>query len=185
MASNVTLYKAIIIPIRLVLLMWMIYYVEIFFSLNFGIFGILPRTLQGLSGIITAPLIHGSELHLLSNTFPFIFLGTTLFLFYPKLGTRVFLQCYFFTGILVWIFARPTYHIGISGVIYGLASFLIFYGLFKKDFKSLLISIVIVFLYGGFFYGILPSQPNVSYESHLMGAIVGLINAIRLSRSNY
>jgi membrane associated rhomboid family serine protease len=104
-------------------------------------------------------------------------------LFYPLIASRVFLSCYFITGILVWCFARPTFHIGASGLIYGLASFLMFYGLFRKDFKSLLISIIIVLLYGSIFYGVLPSQPNVSWESHLMGALVGLGNAIWVGRS--
>jgi len=184
MPGNATLSRAVLVPLRLVVLMWLIYLTGRYFNLNFIDFGILPRTIQGFPGIITSPLIHGSELHLLSNTFPFLFLGTTLFLFYPKLATGIYLQCYFITGILVWIFARQTFHIGASGMIYGVASFLMFYGLFRKDFKSLVISIIAVVLYGSIFYGILPTQQGVSYESHLMGAIVGLFNAVRLGRKH-
>ncbi|MEO0333194.1 MAG: rhomboid family intramembrane serine protease, partial [Bacteroidota bacterium] len=93
-------------------------------------------------------------------------------------ANRVFLQCYFFTGILVWLFARTSIHIGASGLIYGIAFFLIFFGLFQRDFKSLLISIIILIFYGSIFYGVLPTQSYVSWESHLLGGLVGFLNAV-------
>jgi membrane associated rhomboid family serine protease len=105
-----------------------------------------------------------------------------LFLFYDKIAKQVFFQCYFFTNILVWIFARQSLHIGASGLVYGIASFLIFFGLLRKDVKSMIISIAILLLYGGLVYGIFPQQPGVSWESHLMGALVGLTTASQLSK---
>ncbi len=176
-----TISSSIIVPSRLVFIMWAIYFLEITFHKNLSMFGILPRTLIGLPGILAAPLLHGSVSHLVSNTMPLLILGTMLYMFYDRIANRVFLQCYFLTGILVWLFARPSFHIGASGLIYGLAFFLIFFGLFRKDFKSLLISLVIMVFYGYLFYGILPTQPQVSFESHLMGGIVGFFNAIRTS----
>lgn len=173
--------SSIIIPSQVVFIIWAIYFIEITFRINFSMFGILPRSLPGLIGILTAPLIHKNVAHLVSNTMPLLVLGTMLYMFYDRIARRVFLQCYFLTGILVWVFARPSFHIGASGLIYGLASFLIFFGLFRKDFKSLIISVVIMIFYGSLFYGILPTQSQVSFESHLMGGIVGFFNAIRTS----
>lgn len=176
-----TISSSIITPSRIVFIMWAIYFIEITFHFSLTIYGILPRTLYGLIGILTAPLLHGSVSHLASNTMPLLILGTMLYMFYDRIANRVFFQCYFLTGCLVWLFARPAFHIGASGLIYGLAFFLIFFGLFRKDFKSLLISLVIMIFYGYLFYGILPTQSSVSFESHLMGGIVGFFNAIRTS----
>jgi len=175
------------LPVRMALLMWIVFFAEAAFHLNLSIFGIHPRTTFGLIGILTMPLLHGSFAHLVSNTFPLLFLGFTLFYFYSRIALSVFVQCYLFTGIMIWIFARPSIHIGASGVIYALAAFLMFLGLFKKDPKSLLISIAIIFLYGGMIYGVLPTQPGVSWESHLLGGIVGAVVASNYSsrRSGY
>lgn len=162
--------------------MWLVFTLEVSLSLNFGFLGIYPRTAEGLIGILTAPMVHGSLLHIFSNTFPLLFLGVALFYFYDRIATRVFLQCYLFTGVLVWLFGRPVYHIGASGVIYGLAFFMISFGIFRKDFKSILLSVVVVVLYGGIIYGIFPAQSGVSWESHLMGAVVGVVTAYTLSR---
>lgn len=168
---------------RFVFLMWLVYTVEVFLGISLSHFGILPRTAQGLLGIFTAPLIHGNSVHIISNTIPLMFLGWTLFFFYENIAKQVFLICYFLTNILVWMFARPSLHIGASGIVYGIAFFLIFYGIFKKDFKSLAISAIIIFFYGGLVYGLFPNQPGISWESHLIGAIVGGYAAMNFARS--
>jgi len=158
---------------RFVFLMWLVFSIQFFLGFDFSIFGILPRTTYGLIGILTAPLIHGNSVHIISNTIPLLFLGWTLFFFYDAIAKKVFVICYFLTNVLVWIFARPSMHIGASGIVYGIAFFLIFYGFFKKDFKSLIISATIIFFYGSMVYGLFPNQPGISWESHLIGAIVG------------
>ena len=162
--------------------MWLVFSIEFYTGNNFAFLGITPRSLFGLIGIFLAPLIHGDVVHLLSNTFPLLFLGATLFFFYHRIGNVVLFRCYFFTNILVWLFSpRVSIHIGASGIIYGLASFLIFFGLLRRDFMSLMISVAVMLTYGGIFYGILPTHSMVSWESHLAGAIVGTINAFTLS----
>jgi len=166
------------IPFRLVFLMWLIFLFEVSYGLNAKFLGIYPRTFFGLSGVLFAPMIHGDYAHLLSNTVPVLFLGTMLFYFYGRIGQTVFLRSYFWTNLCVWLFARPTLHIGASGVVYGLAFFLIFFGIFRRDFLSLLVSLVTLLLYGGVFYGILPVDPGISWESHFSGAIVGIFTAI-------
>ena len=180
--SRSTIIGSSVIPFRLVFLMWLVFFLESNYGFGFSTFGIIPRTLIGLAGIFTAPLIHGSVIHLVSNTIPVLFLGAVLFFFYPVIARRVFFRAYFWTNILVWLFARPANHIGSSGVVYGLAFFLIFFGLFRRDFLSLFISVIVVLLYGSVFYGVLPTDPRVSWESHFAGALVGIGSAITFSK---
>lgn len=176
--SDRSLLGSAVVPLRLLFFMWLVYTIEFFYHIDLGVLGIRPRSLTGLIGIFTAPLIHGDMLHLVSNTVPLLFLGVVLFYFYPGIGNAVFLRCYFVTNILVWLFSpRVSYHIGASGLIYGLSAFLIFFGLLRRDFGSLLISMVVFATYGGIFYGIFPGNPHVSWESHLSGVVVGLTTA--------
>ena len=177
------LQESLIIPIRFVFIIWAVFALNLILPFDLAVLGIFPRSFQGMIGILLAPLIHGSLLHLISNTIPLLFLGVVLFLFYDRIAKQVFFQCYFFTNILVWIFARSSLHIGASGLVYGIAAFLIFFGLFRKDIKSIVISIIILILYGGLVYGLFPQQPGVSWESHLMGALVGLSTASQLSKT--
>lgn len=173
------------IPFRLVFIMWAAYILGTTIHFDLAVLGIYPRTFTGMIGILFAPMIHGSLVHLISNTLPLLFLGTILFMFYDRIARQVFFQCYFFTNILVWIFARPSYHIGASGLVYGLAAFLISFGIFKKDFRSLFISAIILVLYGSLIYGVLPLQEGVSWESHLLGAMIGIATASQMSKFKY
>jgi hypothetical protein len=97
--------------------------------------------------------------------------------FYNKIAREVFLWIYFMTGIWVWIVARDAYHIGASGLVYGLVAFLLFSGLFRRDARSIAISLVVIFLYSGMLAGILPTSSSISWESHLLGAFAGLFCA--------
>ncbi|WP_420319108.1 rhomboid family intramembrane serine protease [Ekhidna sp.] len=176
--------SGIVPPLRLCFFMWLAFSIEHYLNMDLGYLGIYPRDLTGLIGILFAPMLHGNFNHLASNTIPLLVLGGSLFFFYPAIASRVFLHAYFFTNILVWVFARPFYHIGASGLVYALASFLVFYGLFKRNFKSVFISAIIIFLYGGMAYGLLSLDDRVSWESHLMGAVVGLASAFTFSKVN-
>lgn len=182
--SQRTFIGSSVLPLRVVFFMWLAYSIEFFYHIDLGWLGIKPRTFTGLIGILTAPLIHGNLVHLVSNTLPLLFLGSILFYFYPRIGGAVFMRCYLITNLLVWLFSpRVSYHIGASGLVYGLSAFLIFFGLLRRDFWSLLISIVVMAMYGGIFYGVFPGNPHVSWESHLAGAIVGLASAITFQDS--
>jgi membrane associated rhomboid family serine protease len=173
--------KNLRIPANMVFIMWGSFALQEWGGLNLAPFGIFPRQPFALLGILTAPLVHGNIVHLVSNTFPILILGGVMFYFYDKVARQVFFICYIGSGILVWLFARPAFHIGASGVIYGIAFFVIFIGFFRKDFKSTLISIIVVIFYGGLFYGILPTQSGVSWEAHLLGGLVGLACAFFFS----
>jgi membrane associated rhomboid family serine protease len=160
-----------------VMVLWFVKSLEIAMSLELGFLGILPRTLSGTLGIITGPLVHGDFMHLLSNSFPLILLGIGVMYFYNKIAREVFLWIYFMTGIWVWIVARDAYHIGASGLVYGLVAFLLFSGLFRRDARSIAISLVVIFLYSGMLAGILPTSSSISWESHLLGAFAGIFCA--------
>jgi membrane associated rhomboid family serine protease len=178
MASREGFFSSSAVPFRLVFIMWCVFSVEFFYGIDLGFLGIRPRTLTGLIGILTAPLIHGNLTHLISNSIPLLFLGSVLFFFYEPVAGKVFFRCYIITNILVWLFSpRVSYHIGASGLIYGLSAFLIAFGLLRSDFLSLLISVGILITYGGIFYGVLPTDPQISWESHLAGAMVGTWSA--------
>ena len=170
-------YQYFIQPLRFVALLWVIKFFEIYSGIELDYLGILPRTFTGLKGIVFAPLIHAGFYHLLSNTFPLLVLGWMLMYFYPQSSRRVFINVYFFTGVLVWIFGRQHYHIGASGVVYGLAFFLFVSSLIRNDKRSLAITFFIIFMYGGLVWGLLPLQEGISWESHLGGAISGAVMA--------
>lgn len=167
-----------VVPFRLVFIMWLSFSVQFFYGYDLTFLGILPRTFSGLLGVATAPMVHGDLAHLISNTVPLIFLGATLYFFYERIAGNVFFRCYFYTNLAVWALSpRVSYHIGASGLIYGLAFFLIFFGFWRRDFRSIMISLVVLLTYGGIFYGLLPTDPRVSWESHLAGALVGMVAA--------
>jgi membrane associated rhomboid family serine protease len=179
-----SLFDSLVVPARFVFLLWLFYTLEFYYGWDVTLLGIFPRTLPGLIGIFTSPLIHGNLTHLISNSFPLLMLGWILYYFYPAMAASVFYRSYLATNLLVWLFAWPGHiHIGASGIVYSMASFLITFGLFKRNFKSLLISLVVFLIYGGIFYGVLPADPRISWESHLAGSLVGLGSALTLSAS--
>lgn len=167
--------KSLLFTLGFTSLLWAVKAVEWSTATDLGAFGILPRTLTGFTGIITGPLIHGDALHLLSNTFPLMLLMLAIFYFYDKIALEVFMWIYLITGFWVWLAARQAYHIGASGLVYGLASFLFFSGLFRKDVRSVAVALCIAFLYGGMVQGVFPSAQGISWESHLLGTAAGIL----------
>lgn len=177
MQFDYTKFERLVIPLTLPAVLWLIHLISSLFDISLSQFGVLPRNFSGIFGIITSPLIHGSFSHLISNTAPLVILGLSIFYFYPKSAYRSFIIVYAGTGLLVWLFGREVYHIGASGIVYGYVSFLFFNGLFRKDNKSIALSLLVVFLYGGLVWGVLPGMPGISWESHFFGAVMGLIAA--------
>ncbi|MBV6477848.1 MAG: hypothetical protein HGGPFJEG_00592 [Ignavibacteria bacterium] len=157
--------------------LWLIAFFEWASGIEMSTLGVLPRKISGLAGIFMAPLIHADFSHLISNSVTLFLLLFSVLYFYRGAALKVFFIIYLLDGILVWIFARQSYHIGASGLVYGFASFLFFSGVFRKDKRSVAISLLIVFLYGGMVWGVLPVKPEISFESHLFGAAAGFICA--------
>jgi len=169
---------SLVFPSLFLLAFWLVFLVESTLNLEFAVFGIYPLEIKGLKGILFSPFIHSGYKHLAANSIPFFVLSLALFYFYRKLAYRIFILVYLLSGLCVWLGGREAWHIGASGVIYGLASFLFFSGIFRNDVKLLTIAIIVVFLYGGMFWGIFPLKPDVSWESHLWGAVSGLLLSI-------
>ncbi|WP_299580205.1 rhomboid family intramembrane serine protease [uncultured Sunxiuqinia sp.] len=169
---------SLVFPSLFLLAFWLTFLVETTLNFDFAVYGIFPLQWEGLKGILFSPFIHSGYKHLAANSAPFFVLSLALFYFYRKLAYRIFLLIYFLSGLCVWLAGREAWHIGASGVIYGLASFLFFSGIFRNDTRLLTIAIIVVFLYGGMFWGMFPLKPEVSWESHLWGGISGLVLSI-------
>ena len=152
------------IPVIFVILIWILELIQVNTGIRLLSLGIIPRHAEGLTGIITAPFIHSGFDHLLSNTLPILIVGAGLFYFYPTLAWNVILLIWSFTGLWVWISGRTSSHIGASGLIYGLVSFLFFSGILRKDRRLIAISLLVTFLYGSLVWGIFPVDQSVSWE---------------------
>jgi membrane associated rhomboid family serine protease len=166
------------IVFALVLAMWVIFFLDLILSLHLNSYGIIPRTGRGLIGIVTSPFLHATVYHLIGNTLPLLVLGVLLVSFYDQIAIQVLALIALVGGSLVWLFGRSANHIGASGLIYGTATFLITYGIMKKKIVSILIALVVIFLYGGTMVtGILPLNRYVSWEGHLFNALAGVLAA--------
>lgn len=169
---------SLIIPTAFVLLIWSVKLFELAIGESFAFLGIYPLKFAGLIGIITAPLIHADFNHLINNTIPLLLFSVGTFYFYRPLGLKVFFLSWLMSGLWVWCGAREAYHIGASGLVYALASFLFFSGAIRKITELAAISLIVIFLYGGMIWGIFPFVPDISWEAHLAGGLAGLILAL-------
>lgn len=173
---------AFIVVASFVLLLWAVKLAEYFGGFDFARFGIYPRLPGGLPGILFAPLIHGSFGHLFANTAPLIVIGTLLFYGYPRAARVLLPVVYLVGGFAVWLFAREAYHIGASGLVFGMLFFLLTVGILRWDRRAIALSLVVFFLYGGMIWGVLPQSQAISFESHLSGALIGILLAFLLRK---
>ena len=165
-----------IIPGIFIFFMWLVKIIEALFQIDLSDFGIYPRETEGLAGILFSPFIHSDFKHLFNNSLPLFFLSMSLFYFYSEIALKVFTLTFFITGILVWVGGREAWHIGASGLVYGLASFLFFSGIIRRHFRLIALSLLIVFLYGSMVWGLFPGiYENVSWESHMLGFFSGIL----------
>jgi membrane associated rhomboid family serine protease len=170
---------SMIIPGIFIFFMWLVKIIEVLFHIDFSHFGIFPLTSNGLKGIILSPFIHADFKHLFNNSLPLFLLSVALFYFYSEVALKVFIWTFFSTGLLVWIAGREAWHIGASGLVYGLASFLFFSGIIRRYYRLIALSLLIVFLYGSMVWGLFPGiYKNVSWESHMLGFFSGLVLSI-------
>ena len=177
---------AITIPLTLLFLMWAVKLVEVIFNISFVQFGTHPLHADGLQGIVLMPLIHSGFRHLIANTSSFIILSVALFYFYHDLSIKVLIWIWLLSGIWVWFGGRDSWHIGASGVIYGLSSFLFVSGLIRKNTQLAALAMVVAFLYGSMIWGIFPDffpKENISWEGHLGGFVAGIILAFFYRKS--
>ena len=168
----------IIYPLLFLLIIVGVFWLESRFNLNFNYLGIYPREIKGLQGILFGPFIHGDVKHLFNNSIPLIVLSTALFYFYRNIRWKVLIFGLLLTGLLTWVIGRPSLHIGASGVIYMLTAFLMFKGIFSKQYQLTALSFMVIFLYGSFIWYIFPTDPKISWEGHLSGFLVGILFAV-------
>lgn len=169
---------SIVIPFLFIALLWLVYFAEIAFNTDWSAWGINPREPSGLIGIIFTPFLHGSLSHLLSNSIPLLLLGAAMIYFYRDVAYKVFVWIWLIDGLGVWLLGRSAYHIGASGLVYGMASFLFFSGIMRKNRQLSALSLAIVFLYGGLIWGMFPYVPDISWEAHLFGFLAGIYFSI-------
>lgn len=170
-------FHSLLFPAVFVLLLWIVKIIEQTSGLSFVEFGIYPRHINGLQGVLFSPFIHSDFSHLISNSLPFFILGFMLIYFYRRISYRIFFLLYILSGISTWFMGREAWHIGASGVVYALAAFHFVSGIIRSDVRLLTLSAIVVFLYGGLVWGLLPIRPEISWEGHLSGAIFGVAMA--------
>ena len=184
---------AIRVPIYVVLFLWFVHLLSLTTGIRLGAYGVYPRTIIGIRGIFLSPFVHGSLHHLFSNSWPLLVMLFMIIFFYKRVAFSSIALIYLLTGVGVWAFGRShVFHIGASGVVYGLVSFVFWTGIFRRNLKSVVLALIVTFLYSSYFLGILPyregmpwlsNQENISWESHLIGGIVGIIVAFLFKNS--
>lgn len=178
--DNARLRRAFVMAASFALILWVIKLIEAILGLDLVHYGVYPLRAIGLTGIAIAPLIHGSWSHLFSNTAPLVILGTALLYGYPRSAIIVIPVLYLGTGLGVWLFARSAYHIGASGLTFGMMFFIFTIGVLRWDKRAMILSMLVFFLYGSMIWGIFPTKPGISFESHFFGAVIGVALAMLL-----
>ncbi|MCD8091633.1 MAG: rhomboid family intramembrane serine protease [Bacteroides sp.] len=171
---------AAIIPLFLLFTLYILKFLETGMDWDFTQLGVYPMQQRGMLGIFTHPLVHSSFSHLFANTIPLFFLSWCLFYFYRSIASIIFFAIWIGAGILTFLIGKPGWHIGASGIVYGLAFFLFFSGILRKHIPLIAISLLVTFLYGGLVWNMFPQFAKIttSWEGHLSGAIAGTLCAI-------
>lgn len=181
MIRNPEFRRAIIYSTAFVALLWLIEGGDRLLGLGLSRFGVNPRDISGLTGILFAPLLHGSWGHLIVNSFTLLVLGAVLLFAYPRSAYWMLLFTWLGSGLGVWLFARESYHFGASGLTHGIMFYIFVSGILRRDRQSIAFSMIVFFLYGSMVWGIFPQQPGISYETHFFGALFGVIAAFLFS----
>jgi membrane associated rhomboid family serine protease len=171
--ARVNFRLAVKITLAFVGLIWAIELLNWALDLGPDDFGVRPRQWAGLLGILFAPLVHAGFAHLIANSLPLLVLGTTMLYLYPNASLRVLPAVYLGPGIAVWLFARGGIHLGASGLVYGLVSYIFVAGLIRRDRRAIAASLLVSFMYGTAVWGVLPIERGVSWETHLAAALIG------------
>ncbi|MDA6068732.1 rhomboid family intramembrane serine protease [Flavobacterium sp. AC] len=164
------------LPVFFVLFLWIVYWVQIRFDYDFYQYGIYPRDFSGLQGVLFSPFIHENLSHLYNNSIPLLVLLAAMQFFYPKQSLSVIVFGILFSGLITWTIGRSNYHIGASGLIYVLVSFIFFKGIRTRYYRLVALSLSVILLYGGMIWYVFPDvDKTISWEGHLAGFITGLV----------
>ncbi|CAD0008633.1 rhomboid family intramembrane serine protease [Flavobacterium salmonis] len=174
------------LPVFFVLFLWIVYWVQIRFDFDFYQNGIYPRDFSGLQGVLFSPFIHENLNHLYNNSIPLLVLLAALQFFYSKQSFAVIACGILFSGLITWIIGRENYHIGASGLIYVLVSFIFFKGIQTLYYRLVALSFAVVLLYGGMIWYVFPDvDQNISWEGHLAGFITGFVMSLFYKTPEY
>lgn len=178
--------SVIVLPLFFVLLLWFVFWIQIRFDYDFFENGILPRTFSGLQGIAFSPFIHSNIEHLYNNSIPLLVLLAALQFFYRKQSIAVIGYGIFFSGLITWIIGRDNYHIGASGLVYVLVSFIFFKGIITKYYRLVALSLAVIVVYGGMVWYVFPKvDESISWEGHLAGLVVGFTLSVVYKSPEY
>jgi membrane associated rhomboid family serine protease len=172
------MWDALFVSIAILMPSWILFLMNHYLGFHLDAYGLQPRTVEGLIGLISMHFLHGSWEHLLNNSSGFIVLNSFLFYFYRKISIPIFLYIFFFSGIMLWFVGRPSNHIGLSMVVYGEFAFLLISGLIRNNPLLMRVALVVTFFYGSIVWYVLPIDQKISWEGHLCGALVGVVLAI-------
>jgi membrane associated rhomboid family serine protease len=173
---------ALKVSLCFVALLWVVTLLDWGLEMELTRFGVRPRSLPGLPGVLVAPLLHGDFSHLISNSLPLLVLGTGMLYLYPHSALKVIPAVYLGPGLAVWLFGRPPLHIGASGLVYGLAIYILISGIIRRDTRAVSAAMLVFFLYGTLLWGLLPNHSSISWETHLIAALIGLVLALLFRR---
>ena len=180
--SHARFRAAALVSVMFVSALALIHFVSWALGLDLQRFGIHPREAAGVAGILAAPLLHGDVAHLASNALPLLVAGTAMLYLYPDSSRLVLPAVYLGAGLLVWLFARGSIHIGASGLVYGIIAYVFVGGILRRDRRAWAASILVAFFYGAMVWGVLPIKHGVSWETHLAAAAIGVALAFALRR---
>lgn len=176
----------LLLPLFFVLTLWLVFWYELHFQDSLSHFGVYPREIFGLKGIFFSPFLHGDIEHLANNSIALLILLPILRYFYKEQSFLVLFLGILFSGLGTWLLGRPNYHIGASGLIYALVSFIFFKGIFTKYYRLVALSFTVVILYGGSVWYMFPHvKEGISWEGHLAGFSVGLVLALLLKTPQF
>src|SRR5215471_7658985 len=161
---------------------WLAWFGAWLLGWNIDDLGIRPRTAPGLIGILTAPFAHASFEHLMSNTLPLGLLSALMLYAYPRATRWALPLIWIASGFGVWLWGRPSVHVGISGITHGMMFFLFVLGLLRRDRLGVALALLVFFLYGGMLMTVLPREPGISFEYHAFGLFAGIAAAIALHK---
>ncbi len=165
-------------PVLFVMIIWAVFGLMYIFHYQWYDWGIYPRKAAGLIGILTGPFIHDGLRHIFNNTTALFILMFFLFYYYKRVVWQILFWGLILTGVLTWLIGRPSFHIGASGLVYMLVSFLFFSGILIGYYRLIAVSLIIVFLYGSSIWFLFPIVQHISWEGHLSGFVTGLFLAI-------
>lgn len=168
---------AIRVTLAFLILIWLIFGLQWLTGLDLLRFGLRPRDPAGLIGLLTTPLLHASLAHLVSNSLPLFVGGVALLFLYPNSSLRVLPLLYIGSAALAWTFARPSVHIGASGLVYGILTYVFVAGIVRRDVRSVGVSLMVWFFYGSMVWGVFPVVPRMSWELHASGLVLGAVLA--------